>query len=228
MKIMICGPSGIGKTTLSDFISNKFNIEYISGSISDLIPDTKKIKHQDMLSRPSETLLKEDYQLINLRNKRFKDLTSFITDRSYVDSAAYFLYKQSTKIPSCEVEQFISLCKMLLNQQCDILIFLNLLPEDVNKWVIENNKKRILNTYYQVQMSSIMADILEYMGMQVEYSTSSIRTSWFGSTLELDKPVCVGDISSHNGITKVLIIPDLNKEHRLKVIEHFLNKYSNV
>ena len=225
---MICGPSGIGKTTIAEYISRVYNIDYVSGSISDLIPETKSIKHQDMLNRPGDTLLREDYKLINLRSKLFKDLEHYISDRSYVDSAAYFLYKQSTKIPTCEVEQFINLCKMLLNTQCDLLIFLSLLPEDVNNWVIENNGKRILNGYYQVQMSHIMSDILDYMGMNVEYYTSSISQGWFSKSIELSRPVTVGNIRSAMGKTDILVIPDLNKENRLKTIDNFIRKNRNV
>ena len=36
------GPSGIGKTTLAKFIETKYGIPFISGSMSDLMPDTKE------------------------------------------------------------------------------------------------------------------------------------------------------------------------------------------
>lgn len=223
---MLCGPSGIGKTTIADHISKNNQLDYISGSMSDLIPDTKKTKHSDMLSRSSEVLLKEDYHLINLRNKAFKDLSDFVTDRSYVDSAAYFIYKQSTHLPTCEVDQFIGLCKMLLNQQCDLLIFLSLLPEDVSNWVVENNNKRVLNTYYQVQMSTMMGDVLSYMGLETEFVFDSLKPGFFNKTIDLNRQVTFGNITTHNGVTKVLTIPDLNKEHRIKIIDHFIFKMS--
>ena len=39
----------------------------------------------------------EDYQVVNLRNKAYKSSMEqgidFVTDRSYLDSAAYFTYK---------------------------------------------------------------------------------------------------------------------------------------
>lgn len=228
MRIMLCGPSGIGKTTIAEQISKDFGISYISGSVSDLIPETKVLKHAEMLSRSNNTLIKEDYQVVNLRNRLFKDLNNFVTDRSYVDSAAYFLYKQSTKIPTCEIEQFITLCRMLLTQQCDLLVFLSLLPEDVNNWLVEDNDKRVVNTYYQVQISSIMSDILRYMGLCVDYTTHHLSTTWFGKTLDLNRPVSVGTISTPTGTTTVLEIPDLDKEHRLKVLNHFIRKSIHV
>ena len=38
------------------------------------------------------------------------------------DLAAYFIYKQSTNIPECEVDAFLDICKDLTVQQCDLLI----------------------------------------------------------------------------------------------------------
>ena len=34
-RIMLAGPSGIGKTTIAKWISEKTGIEFISGSVSD-------------------------------------------------------------------------------------------------------------------------------------------------------------------------------------------------
>lgn len=41
-RIMFVGPSGIGKTTLAKFIETKYGIPFISDSMSDLMPDTKR------------------------------------------------------------------------------------------------------------------------------------------------------------------------------------------
>ena len=224
MNIMICGPSGIGKTTKAKHISEQYNLDYISGSMSDLIPETKGIKHSDMLARDSSELVKEDYKLINLRNKLFKDKSYFVTDRSYVDSAAYFIYKQSTKMATCEIEQFISLNRMLLAQQCDLLIFLRMLPEDVDNWVTENNEKRVLNNYYQVQMSSIMQDVLYYMGFK---ETSKYRSEYpmglFNKPLSINRPVSQGILGTPHGEVPVLIIQDLDLKNRIRIIERYLD-----
>ena len=109
-RIMFVGPSGIGKTTLAKFIETKYGIPFISGSMSDLMPDTKEIHHAEFLHQECGELINKDYQLLNLRNKLFKDKETFVTDRSYVDLAAYFIYKQSTNIPECEVDAFLDIC----------------------------------------------------------------------------------------------------------------------
>lgn len=159
-RIMFVGPSGIGKTTLAKFIETKYGIPFISGSMSDLMPDTKEMHHAEFLHQECGELINKDYQLLNLRNKLFKDKGTFVTDRSYVDLAAYFIYKQSTNIPECEVDAFLDICKDLTVQQCDLLIYLPLSMYNMKEWPMEDNKKRIINRYYQAQMSDIMGNLL--------------------------------------------------------------------
>lgn len=165
---MFVGPSGIGKTTLAKFIETKYGIPFISGSMSDLMPDTKEMHHAEFLHQEYGELLNKDYQLLNLRNKLFKDKETFVTDRSYVDLAAYFIYKQSTNIPECEVDAFLDICKDLTVQQCDLLIYLPLSMYNMKEWPMEDNKKRIINRYYQAQMSDIMGNLL------TQWSTLSV------------------------------------------------------
>ena len=165
---MFVGPSGIGKTTLAKFIETKYGIPFISGSMSDLMPDTKEMHHAEFLHQECGKLINNDYQLLNLRNKLFKDKETFVTDRSYVDLAAYFIYKQSTNIPECEVEAFLDICKDLTVQQCDLLIYLPLSMYNMKEWPMEDNKKRIINRYYQAQMSDIMGNLL------TQWSTLSV------------------------------------------------------
>lgn len=165
---MFVGPSGIGKTTLAKFIETKYGIPFISGSMSNLMPDTKEMHHAEFLHQECGELINKDYQLLNLRNKLFKDKETFVTDRSYVDLAAYFIYKQSTNIPECEVDAFLDICKDLTVQQCDLLIYLPLSMYNMKEWPMEDNKKRIINRYYQAQMSDIMGNLL------TQWSTLSV------------------------------------------------------
>lgn len=167
-RIMFVGPSGIGKTTLAKFIETKYGIPFISGSMSDLMPDTKEMHHSEFLHQECGELINKDYQLLNLRNKLFKDKETFVTDRSYVDLAAYFIYKQSTNIPECEVDAFLDICKDLTIKQCDLLIYLPLSMYNMKEWKMEDNGKRIQNRYYQTQMSDIMGNLLTQWNISSE------------------------------------------------------------
>lgn len=165
---MFVGPSGIGKTTLAKYIEKVHGIPFVSGSMSDLMPDTKDIPHSEFLHQSCEDLINKDYQLLNLRNKLFRDKETFVTDRSYVDIAAYFIYKQSTNIPECEIDAFLDICRDLTIQHCDLLIYLPLGIHTMKEWEMEDNNKRIQNRYYQLQMSNIMGDLLTYWNLQNE------------------------------------------------------------
>lgn len=157
---MFVGPSGIGKTTLAKYVAKKEDIPFISGSMSDLLPATKDVSHSEILSLGSEAMYKSDFQLLNLRNRLFKDKEYFVTDRSYADLAAYFWYKQSKNIPECEIEHFICQCRTLMEEQCDVAIFLPLSLSTYSNWSMEDNGKRILNRFFQVQISSLMSELL--------------------------------------------------------------------
>lgn len=217
MRVMFAGPSGLGKTTLAKELSD---LKFISGSVSDLIPATKEMKHENMLARDPKELLMEDYQIIQFRHKLFRDEDNFVSDRSYLDSAAYFYYKQADKIPACEMEHFLELCKMLMNKDCTHLIMLNLTPELLRDWITEDNNKRITSNYFQVMISRIMKTVIQLWGFNWVKDIGSIGPMFksiplaYGATEYL--------IKSPYGETKVLVIDELNKEIRLKLIEQFL------
>lgn len=160
MRIMFAGPSGIGKTTLAKYISDIYQIPYISGSVSNLIKDTASLTHKEMLQRSPNDLAMEDWQIMVLRNKLFKNKPDFVTDRSYVDLAAYYWYKQDKYLPNCEIENFFGYCKTLMESQCDLLIFCPLNLENIKDWSTEDNKKRITNNYFQVHISNLMSELL--------------------------------------------------------------------
>ena len=222
MRIMLSGPSGIGKTTFMDIIGRDFDIEKYSGSMSDLISSTKELSHKDMLSRDPEVLYKEDYQLLNLRNKLFKDKVKYITDRSYLDSAAYFLYKQADKIPQCEVEHFFELCKMLLNQQCDLLILFDFPKYMIKDWVMEDNNKRIINKYFQHLIAEMMKDVLNIWGCHLEYQNVFQPHLW-NTAKTYEQGFSLGKVSSIYGVTNVLVIHEAKFETRQEIINNYLS-----
>lgn len=229
--ILLAGPSGVGKTTVAKFLSEELGIKFISGSVSDLLPQTKEMTHAEMLARDSKDLYTEDYQILNLRNKIFsKEEEPFVSDRSFLDSAAYFLYKQADKIPACEVEQFLNLAKMATLQSIDYLVFIDYSLDMFNNWIIEDNSKRVISKFFQMEISRIMYMVLDIWGLKwqsypmiKEYpDDGNIFEKLFGKLMDLDDKVSLGQISNLYGTTKVIVLKEANKELRERILKNLL------
>ena len=226
---MFAGPSGSGKTTLAKFIESigggdELLWPFISGSVSDLLPQTKNELHKDMLSHDKKELYTQDFQILNLRKKLFANQDSFVSDRSFLDSAAYFLYKQADTIPQCEMEHFLQLCKMCLCEYCDKLIVLNFTPYMVDHWVMEDNKKRIMNKYFQAEISSIMLMILENWGVYFSESITGGNLSFFKIETYRHGGYKLGTLESIYGNVDILLI----NEPVLEIRKHIISKQLGV
>lgn len=214
-RIVFAGPSGIGKTTLAKLLSEELKLDYISGSISDLLPDTKKLTHQEMLSRDPKELQREDYKIMNLRNKLFSKykLKGYISDRSFLDSAAYFIYKQASKLPTCELVSFLDLARDLTIKNVDYLIVLDFPVSFILNWNIEDNNKRILNDFFQCSISKLIRLVLEYWGVTL---ISNVRLIYPSRTE-------VGIIRYNgNAYTKIILLQSDNLKERLEAICNFI------
>jgi len=223
-RIMMAGPSGIGKTTIAKWLADEYQAlgyEFISGSVSDLIPSTKELSHRDMLDRDSKTQYLEDYQILDLRRKLFREHPIFVSDRSYLDSLTYFIYKQAGKQPSCELDQFSRLCSMILVQQCDLLVMFDFKPGYIDQWLTEDNHKRITNNYFQAEISGIMKVALGIMGYQRVGSYERIPKGLY-RFVELTDSVEYGFIENIYGHTDVLTISSLGLNERELILKYQL------
>ncbi len=222
-RIMFAGPSGIGKTTLAKFVESIGGGDeplwpFISGSVSDLLPQTKDELHKDMLSHDKKELYTQDFQILNLRKKLFANQDSFVSDRSFLDSAAYFLYKQADTIPQCEMEHFLQLCKMCLCEYCDKLIVLNFTPYMVDHWIMEDNKKRIMNKYFQAEISSIMLMVLENWGAVFSNQIKVDSVNIFKSETYMYGGYKLGNLETIYGDLDIVLINEPSLDIRERIV----------
>nr|DAD91488.1 MAG TPA: AAA domain protein [Myoviridae sp. ctx322] len=208
LRIQLTGPSGMGKTTLAMDLARHLGIEFSSGSYSDLMPETRKMTHREMLELSPETKFQNDYQLLNLRNKLWNGKSTYVSDRSFMDSAAYMVNKVSQTIPECDLDSFVGACKTCLTH-CEAVIFLTY-PDKIHDWSIEDNHKRILNGYYQMQISQIIWGLLRDM----DWHFISNEDGGIYSTIQ------IGDY-----VIPVCIVKTTDYRERLRLVGGFLHKF---
>lgn len=216
LRINFTGVSGIGKTTLAKWVAEEFKIPFLSGSYSDLVPSTKDMPHQNMITQDVNTVYAQDMQVLNLRNKLFQQHPQYVSDRSYLDSAAYLINKLSHRIKECDTESFLEICHALTGVQITHLIFMPFTYDYVKRWEMEDNNKRILNRYYQWEVSTLMYRILyEFWGFQPSLFQNQ---AYVMGTVQID----------HQGriwTTKVLILKTMDLEERKDIIDTFLSAF---
>lgn len=225
LRIQFAGPSGVGKTTLAKWLEDSYNLPFVSGSMSDLIPSTKEEKHENMLSHDKAYLYTQDFQLLNLRNKLYSSKDTYVSDRSFLDSAAYFIYKQSATIPQCEMEHFLELCKKCLVEQVDLLIVIGFTPDMVKNWVMEDNDKRILNKYFQAQITYIMRYILTEWGFDFMNPVPLIRRGLGRRDIYLtDGQYYTNKLVSFYGEVSVIWVDEPGLIIRKEIISNYLRR----
>jgi len=152
-KIMICGASGTGKTTLAHHISEEYGIPFIDTSAKKLWPEFGFKNHMDVRTKSLlDTKLGIQYQfevLIQRSNLLKKD--SFVSDRSFVDNVTYMLMDLGHSLLNCEIEDFIRMGNLNM-VKCDMLIFIRW-TDDI---VLQDDKNRIMNKYYQAMVDKVM------------------------------------------------------------------------
>lgn len=218
-RINLTGASGMGKTTLAKWISETYQIPFVSGSYSDLVPETAKMPHKDMINQDAKLIQEQDTQVLNLRRKAFDSFETMVSDRSYLDSAAYFINKLSHRISQCETEQFIEICRELTCKQCDKVIFIPADTYHLKHWEMEDNGKRSTNLYFHIEISQIIYWILiDLWGAELYYFIDTHDTG--------DAPVyrVQMDKNGETFSTDIMIIPDscTDFEKRKEFVDAFL------
>lgn len=165
--IFLAGTSGIGKTTLANYIAAKYRIPFLNGSSSVLWADYGIKSHTELLelgiNNPKKGM---DFQLelLDYREKLITGCnTHFITDRSIIDNLVYFMFQNAPFLSDIDTQHYIDRCIGSFNKILEIcgtnrykMIYLS--REFYNNDLmerIEDDGKRITNNYYQDMMSGI-------------------------------------------------------------------------
>ena len=224
---MLAGVSGIGKTTVANWISETYGIPFKCGSFTALVESERGKTHKDMLDEPLTTKQRVDkeYKLLKARVALTTE-GNFVSDRSFLDTAAYFALKLSTDLPTCEIEDYLALCFQVAAKHTTHLILLNY-GYDNYGWDFENNNLRIVNKWFQLQVGNLMRDVLDNW----DYLSDKYYPQSLTNIMEEDKGAIYQDssysgtyYSSEGNKFRYLILNSTGYETRENIIKNFLSE----
>jgi nicotinamide riboside kinase len=125
MKIAITGSSSTGKTTLAISLLNenrfhKYATNFLSADARSLLIKGG-FKNMDNMTTRQTMMFQTQY--FYRKKKIENEQSNFITDRSFIDIAAYWFIRDSINEPRKIQNKLIDLCK-IENQKYDFLIYL--------------------------------------------------------------------------------------------------------
>lgn len=147
LRIVISGPSGVGKSTLAEFISKTYNIPFVTTSTKPLWDKHGITSHEHLIQM---TLMDKAWglsfqnEVLNYRIEKLSEHKEYVTDRSPVDNLAYFLSQNSHMVSEKNVEDYIVRCLNALADNTGLIA----IPY-TSDIVLEDDGKRVNNKYYQ-------------------------------------------------------------------------------
>ena len=107
---------------------------------------------------------------------------------------------------------------MCLCEYCDKLIVLNFTPYMVDHWVMEDNKKRIMNKYFQAEISSIMLMVLENWGAVFSNQIINDSVNIFKSETYMCGGYKLGNLETIYGDLDIILINEPSLDIRERII----------
>ena len=172
-RIMICGASGTGKTTLAKHISELYGLEYVNTSASKLWDKYGFKSHADALKGSmldKDLGFKYQWDILRARRREVQDLMAYITDRSFIDNLTYIMLQMGSQLCQDDIENLVEIAREGMSN-VDGLIFIEF-SDDV---VLEDNGKRIINAYYQQMVNAVMKWVISEVKMDVDIEILTIN-----------------------------------------------------
>ena len=162
LKIVVIGSHSTGKTTLARMLSKKFSIPMISEA-------ARKFDKEKISNISSKEYINIQKQILDMQLEEESLRNEFISDRSTIDNAAYWIHNCSNNVKDIENINYID--KAIKNIPNYTHIFL-LIPEF---YPISDNF-RDTNIVYQLQIAEIIHTILVMYQIKHYRITGDIKT----------------------------------------------------
>lgn len=161
MIYLFCGPSGAGKTTLCKFLHKEKGIPFIETSSKPLWHKYGITEHRQIIMKSTNNWqwgIDFQNELLDLREKIYRQYETFCSDRSPLDNAAYFLLQNSPYATQLETSKYLERCFGLASL-ADKIIKLGSFGKKV-----PDDGMRIDNQYYQDVFDNTMEMVINAYG----------------------------------------------------------------
>lgn len=176
LKIAIAGPSGVGKSTLAQYIADKHQIPFITTSTKPLWDRHGINDHQQLIgmttTNPSWGLAFQR-EVLDYRVNQLYGKDEFVTDRSPVDNMVYFLLQNSHMLSERETKFYLDACIMAMNLFNGYIYI-----PFTNEIILENDGKRVVNSFYQMTVSSTFDLVHRLMKTSLYEKHNTILDGW--------------------------------------------------
>lgn len=208
LRVALTGASGVGKTTIANEIARIYGIPFMSSSMSDIVLDTKLKPQSELISNATQV---NEVNLLSARAKMYAEHVNFVTDRSPIDSIAYYIHKLSTKVSISSIDVFRGMANKAL-ENITHLIYIDYDATMIQTWPIQDNGKRVKNSYFQWMMGMVIKGVLTEM-----YSLDYIYEDEGGSLWGMLR---VGN----RLIPTLILMGDTDLKRRMNVIQSFIDE----
>ncbi len=165
MRICFAGPSGLGNSTLAHVIAKRLKLPHPSTSAGDLFTYDDKVflkenfdyegkGHKSVINLSSTSPdfgIYFQQLLLNRRSEQIKSYDRVVLDRSPIDNVTYMLTQAAHNMDEKRVLEFITEAQSVY-LELDYLILI-IYSHDIP--LIEDNKSRIPNRYFQIYISDV-------------------------------------------------------------------------
>ena len=122
LKIGLVGSSCTGKTTLAGEIAKQFNLKIIGETARELFSEFNISSPKELETLSDE--IRFQNRILTVKSESEKMSDNFVSDRTFIDAAAYWLYHLSKKTSDEQSSKYLERCQELMNNY-NLVIFLS-------------------------------------------------------------------------------------------------------
>jgi len=167
LKIAFSGPSGLGKTTLCKFVSDRFEVSHLSTSAGDIMNNQDKELlgkkfgyhsqgHKAVINKSSANPdfgIAFQNMILARRAHQISDNNNMVIDRSPLDNVSYMLSQIAHNMTESGIQTFVEEAQEAWRELTHVIIIKH--SNDIPR--IEDNGSRVPNKFFQQYISDVFS-----------------------------------------------------------------------